>query len=172
MLSGDIAQGRQQQLEGREPLLPVDHLEGLDLRAEGLHLVDHDRAHEMGDKAGAVAFDPRDRALDILPQQAELRIVAPGILPLIERDQIAALAVKQANDRASVRLHAGVIRSGRFEGVVKYGFEQARADLFASREAGFELVAQGHQLIDLGHDSLLLGKWRERDGHRFDQTYV
>lgn len=87
----------------------------------------------------------------------QLRIVAPRILPLIERDQIAALAVKQADDRAGVGLHAELIRSGRLEGVMEDGFEQAGAGLFARGDAGFELVAQGHEFIDLGDDAVLFG---------------
>lgn len=30
-----------------------------------------------------------------------------------------------------------------------------------------KLIAQGHQLIDLGNDAVLLGKWGQSDKHRF-----
>ena len=39
-------------------------------------------------------------------------------------------------------------------------------------ELGFEVVAEGHELIDLGDDALLLGKWGKRTDKASDLLQV
>jgi|GEM_PF-3365362 len=41
---------------------------------------------------------------------------------------------------------------------MQHGFEQAAVVGLGGGELGFELVAQGHQLIDLGYDAVLFGE--------------
>lgn len=55
--------------------------------------------------------------------------------------------------------------SDGLQGVVQDGFQQAGAGLFAHGDAGFELIAQDHQFIDLGDNAVLFGKRGERDPH-------
>jgi hypothetical protein len=47
----------------------------------------------------------------------------------------------------------------------KQGIEQTTADGVALREAGVELVAEGHQFVDFGDDTVLFGERRNCDGY-------
>jgi hypothetical protein len=46
----------------------------------------------------------------------------------------------------------------RRKGLREDGVEQSTAGIVAAREAGLQLVAEGHQLIDLRDDAVLLGE--------------
>ena len=52
------------------------------------------------------------------------------------------------------------------------GFEEPAADGLAGSELRFQPVAQGHQLIDLGDDAVLLGEGRKGDPERPNRVEV
>ena len=48
------------------------------------------------------------------------------------------------------------------DGLFHQGIGQMQLGLLGLLQAGFELVAEGHQLVDFGDDALLLHVWRQR----------
>ena len=55
--------------------------------------------------------------------------------------------------------------SRRREGIVQDGFEQSAALGPGDAELRFELIANGHQLVHLGHDTVLFGQRRKGNHH-------
>ena len=73
-----------------------------------------------------------------------------------------------AADRAAVRSFRGLqCPCGRLERLVEERFEKAAAGAVGGSEAGLQPVAEGHQGIDPGHESVLFGKRREGMGSGF-----
>ena len=105
VLARHVPERREKKLKGGQPLLAVDDLEGLDLLPERLDLRDHHCAHEVRRTNSAVGLQTKHGPLDVLPQQFQLRANPPGVLSLIERDEIALLAVEELDDGPCVWTH-------------------------------------------------------------------
>ena len=78
----------------------------------------------------------------------------------VERGALAPtyLLVSQRLESAVVgEIGAAPWSRARREGVVEDGFEEASGFGLGGGELGFEAVAEGHQLVDLGDDAVLFG---------------
>jgi hypothetical protein len=58
----------------------------------------------------------------------------------------------------SVPVYSCDLLQNRIERISKHRFQQAAAVGFGGGDMGFQLVAQRHQLIDLGNDAVLFGE--------------
>ena len=53
-----------------------------------------------------------------------------------------------------------------------HGFHECLAGCLGLGELGFEVIAEGHELIDFGHDAVLFGEWGDWNSRLGNFTYV
>lgn len=97
--------GGEQKLQRREPLLPIDHDELRDLTRDHRHAVEHDRAEEMRPHLRGAHLLVAEHRADVIPQQLPLMLAVPDIRPLIQRHDVADVALEQLLDGVRIRLH-------------------------------------------------------------------
>ncbi|MNE46909.1 hypothetical protein D3C80_1412790 [compost metagenome] len=103
----------------------------------------------------------------ILPERLDLLIQRPYIAALEQRDQVLRALGKKIGNGFLVRTHnesLSVCVNASGHRLLNQCPGQPLVELAGGGQAGLELVAEGHQLVELGDDAVLFGEWRQRYG--------